>query len=297
MTEDPKTELLALLAPHAEKAEALLERWCAPTGAPETLAMAMRYSVLDGGKRLRPALVWMACEAAGGGGMCDLADRAAVAVELIHAYSLVHDDLPAMDDDVLRRGRPTVHVEYGEAMAILVGDALLTRALGLLGEHASDSGARLVAELATAAGGAGMVAGQVADMDLCDIPDGRAGIEYIHARKTGAIIRAAVRMGAICGGASDVVLQAVTTYAEKVGLAFQVVDDLLDVTATTESLGKTAGKDERDEKRSIVAMLGVDAAQTLADTLTNDAIDALSPLGDQADGLRRLAACLAERVH
>jgi len=297
MDKTPKTELLALLATYAQRAETLLEQWCTPAGAPDSLVRAIHHGVLDGGKRLRPALVWMAYHAAGGRDECELTDRAAVAVELIHAYSLVHDDLPAMDDDVLRRGRPTVHVEFGEAMAILVGDALLTRAFELLADHPEAPSAVIAGELARAAGGAGMVAGQVADMDLCDLPEGRDGIEYIHARKTGAMIRAAVRMGAICAGASDVVLNAVTAYAENVGFAFQVVDDLLDVTATTESLGKTAGKDERDEKRSIVALLGLEATQTLADTLTQKAIDALAELGEDADELRTLANLLAERVH
>ena len=298
MTDTGKTELTALLAPYATSAEALLARWLVPEGAPESLAVAMRYCVLDGGKRLRPALVRMAFEAAGGeASRRELADRASVAVELIHAYSLVHDDLPAMDDDVLRRGRPTAHVKFGEAMAILVGDALQTRAFGVLAEAGGECSARLVCELARASGGAGMVAGQVADMDLCDIPAGREGIEYIHARKTGAIILAAVRMGAICAGASDVVLNAVTAYAAALGEAFQVVDDLLDVTATTESLGKTAGKDERDEKRSIVALLGLEATQAHADALTRGAVEALAPLGCEADTLRQLAALLADRVH
>ena len=298
MTDTEQTELSALLTPYATSAEALLSQGLVARGTPEALAEVMRYCVLDGGKRLRPALVQMAFEAAGGSQADQaLADQAAVAVELIHAYSLVHDDLPAMDDDVLRRGRATAHVKFGEAMAILVGDALLTRAFGVLAESGTARGAQLAGELARGAGGAGMVAGQVADMDLCEIPAGREGIEYIHARKTGALILAAARMGAICAGASDVVLNAVTVYATALGQAFQVVDDLLDVTATTELLGKTVGKDVRDEKRSIVALLGLEATQTLADTLTRDAVEALAPLGCEADTLRQLAALLADRVH
>ncbi len=292
-----RQQLADLLAPHALALEAAAEAWLVEPGTPETLAEAMRYSVLNGGKRLRPALVWMSCAAAGGDPTSDLARRAGLAAELIHSYSLVHDDLPAMDDDVLRRGRPTTHVQFGQAMAILAGDALLTRALGVLTETLDPRSCRLVTELASASGAIGMVAGQVADMELCPVPDGLEGVEYIHTRKTGALIGAAVRMGAICGDADDVVLTAATTYGRAMGQAFQVVDDLLDATATTEALGKTVGKDARDDKKSVVSLIGLDNAQALAQQLTDTAAAALAPLGAPAEELIQLAMLLAQRTH
>jgi farnesyl diphosphate synthase len=292
-----RQQLADLLAPHTAALEKAAEAWLVEPGTPETLAEAMRYSVLNGGKRLRPALVWMSCTAAGGDPTNDLARRAGLAVELIHSYSLVHDDLPAMDDDVLRRGRPTTHVQFGQAMAILAGDALLTRALGVLCETDDTRSCRLVTELATASGAVGMIAGQVADMELCPLPEGLDGVEYIHTRKTGALIRAAVRMGAICGDADDVILTAATAYGEAMGQAFQVVDDLLDATATTEALGKTAGKDARDEKKSIVSLIGLDNAQALAQELTDRAVAALAPMGNRAQPLVQLATLLEQRTH
>jgi geranylgeranyl diphosphate synthase type II len=292
-----RQQLAELLAPHVNALEAAADAWLIEPGTPDALAEAMRYSVLNGGKRLRPALVWMSCQATGGDPANDLTRRAGLAVELIHSYSLVHDDLPAMDDDVLRRGRPTTHVQFGQAMAILAGDALLTRAFGVLTETDDPRSGCLVTELARAAGAIGMVAGQVADMELCDLPEGLDAVEYIHARKTGALIVAAVRMGAICGGADDVVLSAATTYGKAMGRAFQVVDDLLDATATTEALGKTAGKDARDEKKSIVSLIGLENAQALAQQLTDEAAAALAPLGDNAKPLATLAALLEQRTH
>ncbi|MCJ7543719.1 MAG: polyprenyl synthetase family protein [Phycisphaerae bacterium] len=285
-----------LLAPYAQAVEADLAQWLVEPDVPAALAEAMRYCVLGGGKRLRPALVSMSAGAVGGDAGCELARRSAVAVELVHAYSLVHDDLPAMDDDVLRRGRPTVHVQFGQAMAILAGDALLTRAFGVLAESDEALAAALARELSAAAGPAGMIAGQVADMDLCPVPGGLEGLRYIHARKTAALIRGACRMGALCGRAERKALEAISTFGHSLGLAFQLADDLLDVTATAEDLGKTAGKDASHGKRTHAALIGLEASGRLGQELTASAIAALDGLGPAADDLRTLAKLLADRT-
>jgi len=285
-----------LLAPHAARVERDLEAWIVEPDVPQTLAEAMRYCVLGGGKRLRPGLVFLSAEAAGGRAAAPCARRCAVAVELVHCYSLVHDDLPAMDDDSLRRGRPTAHVRFGEAMAILVGDALLTRAFGLLAETDPPVARRLLAELAAGAGPAGMIAGQVADMDLCPVPDGLEGLRYIHLHKTAALIRAAARMGAIGAGAPAPVLEAISEYARSLGLVFQLVDDLLDVIGEAAELGKTAGKDAARGKRTHAAEVGLEEARRLAERLTGEAVEALGPLGRRGVRLRRLAELLVERT-
>jgi farnesyl diphosphate synthase len=286
-----------LLRPLARRVEAHLREWLVEEGTPPELAEAMRYCVLDGGKRLRPALVHLAAEAAGGATDAGSAARAGVAIELIHCCSLVHDDLPSMDNDVLRRGRPTAHVEFGEAMAILVGDALLTRAFGVLGECPAPLAGPLAAELAAAAGPAGMTGGQVADMKLCRVPAGARGLQFIQARKTAAMIRGAVRLGAICGGASAAVLRATGRYGEALGLAFQVCDDLLDATAQAQVLGKTPGKDAAGGKRTYVTEMGLVPARALGRELTARALKALRPLGGRGDRLRQLARALAQRTH
>ena len=297
MTKHERTDALGeLLAPYAKAVEADLAAWLVEPDVPATLAEAMRYCVLDGGKRLRPALVMMAAKAAGGRAEDELARRSAVAVELVHAYSLVHDDLPAMDDDVLRRGRPTVHVQFGQAMAILAGDALLTRAFGVLAESDDGRVAGLARELGRACGAAGMIAGQVADMGLCPLPDGLDGLRYIHARKTAALIRGAARMGALCGGADAAALKAVGEYGRSLGLAFQLIDDLLDVTGTAASVGKTTGKDAGRGKRTHGALVGLDGARRLGSQLTASAVAALDRLGPAAEDLRVLARLLAERT-
>lgn len=300
-----KESLSSLLAPHAGPAEQYLTRWLIEPDTPAELAEAMRYCVLSSGKRLRPALVLMVAEAAGQEVTDELTARAAVAVELVHCYSMVHDDLPSMDDDELRRGQPTAHVKFGQAMAILAGDALLTRAFGMLaetlppprGQEADERAILLVAELARGAGPAGMVAGQVADMGLCQLPPGLEGLDYIPLRKTGALIRAAGRMGAICSRANRQAIQAVSEYTEAIGLAYQLVDDILDVTAQADTLGKTPGKDQASGKMTHVAQLGLDRACELADELTARAVVAIEPLGDKGEGLRKLAKLLAERTH
>lgn len=289
-------DLTRLLAPCARRVEADLDCWLLPAGTPETLAKGMRYCTA-GGKRLRPAMVMFAAQASGGSAEDELVRRASVAVEMAHAYSLVHDDLPAMDDDELRRGRPTAHVKFGEAMAVLIGDALLTRAFGVLAESPAPRTARLVAELSRAAGAEGMVAGQVADMDLCALPAGLEGLRYIHLHKTAAMIRGAARMGAIAAGANDETLRALSEYAEHLGLAFQLFDDLLDATGTAEELGKTPGKDARTGKRTHLSEIGLAEATRLGESLTRAAQDALAPLGSAGDTLATLANLLTWRGH
>ncbi len=297
MTNDVRVQPVGeMLARLAERVEADLERWIVEPDTPAPLADAMRYCVLGGGKRLRPGLVVLAGEACGGDRTDEAIRRAAVAIELVHAYSLVHDDLPAMDDDAVRRGKPTAHVRYGQAMAILAGDALLTRAFGVLGELDRPVAGALVAELAHAGGCSGMVAGQVADMDLCPIPAGLAGLDYIHARKTAALLRAAARLGALAAAAEPHALAAVSTYGLHLGLAFQLVDDLLDATGSPDEVGKATGKDAAAGKRTHVAIVGLPRARELARELTDGAIRALAPLGDRALALRRLAESLTERT-
>jgi geranylgeranyl pyrophosphate synthase len=296
-----------LLGPYARRAEADLARYLVEGGTPATLAEAMRYCVLGGGKRIRPALVWLSAAAVGdgGAGRHEMLSRAASAVEMVHCYSLVHDDLPAMDDDQLRRGQPTAHVKFGQAMAILAGDALLTRAFAVLGEggwHGDASPAdgplacRLVHELAAGAGPAGMIAGQVADMNLCLVPPGLEGMRYIHLRKTAALLRAAARMGGLCAAADERELAALSDGAQAVGLAFQLVDDLLDATASTAELGKASSKDAGAGKRSVVAEIGLAEARRLTEQTTRAAEAALAALGPRAGGLRHLARLLAERT-
>lgn len=285
-----------LLGPYARRSEDDLAHWLIPPNTPAALAEVMRYCT-SGGKRLRPALVQMTAEAAGGDADDESTRRAAVAVELVHCYSLVHDDLPAMDDDTLRRSHPTAHVRFGEAMAILAGDALLSRAFGVLGEADGARCGALAVELASGAGAAGMIAGQVADMQLCDVPEGLDGLRYIHLHKTASMIRAAARMGAICAQVDEPTLRAVSNYAEALGLAFQIIDDVLDVTGQAETIGKTPGKDAHSEKRTHAAELGLEQAKILADELTGQAMEALQPLGQNAQHLRSLARLLAERAY
>jgi len=291
------SSLSDFLVPFARRSREYLERWLLEPGTPDSLADVMRYCVLSGGKRLRPALVFLAAEAAGGGESDELTARSAFAVELVHCYSLVHDDLPAMDNDELRRGRPTAHVRFGEAMAILAGDALLTRAFAVLGEADDPRVGPLVRELARGAGPGGMVAGQVADMGLCEIPSGAEGPRYIHLHKTAALIRAAATMGAICADADDRTLRAIAGYGESIGLAFQLIDDLLDVTGRAETVGKATGKDQTGGKRTYVTELGLTEARRLAEALTAQAAEAVELLGRRGRKLQALAGLLGERDH
>ncbi len=283
-------------SPYRQSIESDLANWLAEADTPDSLVEAMRY-VCVGGKRIRPTLVLLAAKACGGSTDDELTRRAAVAIELIHIYSLVHDDLPAMDDDCLRRGRETAHVKFGEPMAILVGDALLTRAFGLIAQANTPRTGALVKELAAGAGMAGMVGGQVADMALCTVPDGVEGLDYIHRRKTAALLRTACRLGAHASGAPAETIDAMGDFGESIGLAFQVIDDLLDATGTAEQLGKTPGKDAETGKRTHLTLLGKSKAQALGEELTARALDALTPLGEAATPLRDLAQLLTRRDH
>jgi geranylgeranyl pyrophosphate synthase len=292
------TESLAcLLGEYARRADAWLREKLVPPRTPAPLAEAMRYCVLNGGKRLRPSLVMMTAEALGARVGDELVQRSAAAVELVHCYSLVHDDLPSMDDDDLRRGQPTCHVKFGQAMAILAGDALLTRAFEVLAESGRPAACRAAAELARGAGSEGMVAGQVADMDLCDLPPGREGLDYIHVHKTADLLRAAARMGAICASADTDQLAAVSEYAESLGMAFQLVDDILDATGRAEALGKTPGKDRAAGKRTHLAELEIDECRVIVAELTARASRAVAPLGAPAGKLRALVELLAKRTY
>ena len=263
---------------------------------PPRLAEAMRYSVLAGGKRLRPVLALMAAEACGADP--DVALPAACALELIHTYSLVHDDLPSMDDDDLRRGRPTCHKAFDEATAVLAGDALLTLAFEVVAAHVrpAEAAARCVAALAEAAGPAGMVGGQMADLLAEGRTDGTAAaLEAIHRRKTGALLRAALKLGALSAGADEATLRALDDYGQGVGLAFQIVDDLLDVQGDEAKLGKRVGKDSTLGKWTYPGFLGVEGSRERARQVADDAAAALAPLGDRAARLRALAMDLLER--
>jgi geranylgeranyl diphosphate synthase type II len=242
--------------------ESALEHWLPPEDEPPTrLHEAMRYAVLGGGKRLRPILVLAAAEACGGNPQAAL--PAAAAVECVHCYSLVHDDLPAMDDDDLRRGRPTCHRAYGEALAILAGDALLTLAFDLLADQVPDKslGAVLVGELARAAGHRGMVAGQVTDMLSEGTEPSAELIDYIHRHKTAALFRAAARLGGLAVAVRPKHLQALTAYGERLGLAFQIADDILDVTSSAAELGKAAHKDLGRGKLTYPGLVGLERAR------------------------------------
>jgi farnesyl diphosphate synthase len=271
------------------RVEAALQRNLpGPQHAPARLHEAMRYATLEGGKRVRPLLTFAAGELCGADAR--RLDVAACAVEMIHAYSLVHDDLPCMDDDVLRRGKPTVHVEFDEATAMLVGDALQAQSFQLLAEPglAEDPGLQLemVKTLAVAAGSRGMAGGQAIDLESTGKPLSQTELEFMHVRKTGALISAAVKMGALCAGACPPQLE---QYAHRVGLAFQVVDDVLDAEASTATLGKTAGKDSRQGKPTYVSAMGAPRAKAFAEELRRGAQEALASFGARALRLQQLA--------
>ena len=268
--------------------------------APNRLHEAMRYAVLGGGKRVRALLVHGAGSSFTHAGPEQL-DRAACAVELIHAYSLIHDDLPCMDDDKLRRGKPTVHVEYGEATALLAGDALQTLAFQVLAEYpvsATVAGQiEAIQILAQAAGSQGMAGGQAIDIASAGRELTREELELMHVRKTGALIRAAVLIGARAGeGANDDRRRRLDLYAKRVGLLYQVVDDILDAASDTATLGKTAGKDASHDKPTYVSLLGLSDARRYAEDLLAEAHDALNPLGERANRLRELADFIARRA-
>ena len=299
MNAPEKLPLFALTAwseQQLDQVERALSRWVAcPTAAPAPAGLgdAMRYAVLDGGKRLRPLLVMAACEAVQGNP--DAALRSACAVELIHAYSLVHDDMPCMDNDVLRRGKPTVHVRFGEAQALLAGDALQALAFEFLtpddGSVDAATQARLCRMLAQAAGFQGMAGGQAIDLASVGLPLTSAQLHDMHRLKTGALLQASVMMGARCGAPSLAVQAALRDYGAAVGLAFQVVDDILDVTADSATLGKTAGKDAAQQKPTFVSLMGLDASRNYAQQLLTRAHASLGEV--EATGLHNTAALRA----
>jgi farnesyl diphosphate synthase len=302
---NPNSESEATLGPALQAWIARAERAlfaCLPPieQSPADLHRAMHYAVLGGGKRLRPLLVYATAAAFGETGA--RLDAAACAVELIHAYSLVHDDLPAMDDDALRRGRPTCHIVFGEAMAILAGDALQALAFELL---ADDRGAgiepattlQMLRVLGRACGAEGMAGGQALDLAATGRQLTLAELEHMHACKTGALIRCSVRLGALVAGAEDDVLEPLDRYAHAVGLAFQVRDDILDVEGESAVIGKTAGKDAAADKPTFPSIIGLDASRARLRELTGMAIDALALLGDRSALLLQLAHYAAQRNH
>ena len=280
--------------------EALEKALPPETAWPETIHRAVRYSLFAGGKRIRPVLVLASAQAVGGAHAEAL--PLACAVEMIHTYSLIHDDLPAMDDDDLRRGRPTSHKVFGEAVAILAGDALLTRAFHLLAELPADAPEAVVrrrlaatAILGEACGTTGLVGGQVMDLESegKDVP--AAALERLHRAKTGALLSACVRGGAVLGGATGEALARLTRYAAAIGLVFQIVDDVLDVTESAEQLGKTAGKDVKARKATYVSCHGLERARAMAADLLREALTAVSPLGERGALLSGIARLIVER--
>ncbi len=263
---------------------------------PATIHRAMRYSLFAGGKRMRPVLCLAAAEACGGRRADAL--PAACAVECVHTYSLVHDDLPCMDDDDLRRGRPTSHRVFGEGVAVLAGDALLTRAFEILAgaqPAARHPVAAMIRELAVASGSRQLIAGQVADLEGESRPATRAQLRFIHERKTAAMIEASLRLGGMSANATPARLAALTDFGRSLGLAFQVIDDILDVTQTSEKLGKSAGKDAAAEKATYPAVMGIEASRREARRLTEAATRALRPLGARAATLRAIGDHLLAR--
>ena len=276
--------------------ESVLETMLADASldAPERLADAMRYTVLGGGKRVRALLAYAAGETAG----ADVAivDGCAAAVELIHAYSLVHDDLPCMDDDTLRRGKPSCHVAFGEATALLAGDALQSLAFAALARSGATDAAALCATLADAAGAAGMAGGQSVDVDATGRSLTLDELSAMHRMKTGAMIRASVRLGAGCDGRmTDADTQALDAYGRSIGVAFQIIDDMLDVKGTASSLGKTPGKDAANAKPTYVSLLGFEGADARVAQLRADAKRALDPFGERGRRLVELADWICER--
>ncbi len=293
-------DLNSYLKDRQQRIDAALDRHLpAEDSLPERLHQAVRYSVFAGGKRLRPILMLAACEAVGGD--TERVLPAACAIEMIHTYSLIHDDLPAMDDDDFRRGRPTCHKVYGDALAILAGDALLTEAFILLSGmaadtlQAEDACRRAMHIVARCAGSRGMVGGQVVDMESegkeIDLPT----LEYIHTHKTGALILASVQVGALLGGVDEAAYDALTRYAEAAGLAFQVADDILDIVGDQELLGKDVGSDEARGKATYPALLGLTGARQRARDLRDLALESLAEFGEAAEPLRQIAHYIVDR--
>lgn len=279
--------------------DAFLGDYFAGTARPAVLSEAMNYSLQAGGKRIRPILCLAACEACGGSAKAIVSY--ASALEMIHTYSLIHDDLPAMDNDDLRRGKPTSHKVYGEAIAILAGDALLTEAFTLFAEPSSfiNAGAQLAAvrELSAASGMKGMVAGQVQDMLSENAEPDEETLRFIHRHKTAALLSASVRIGAILAGAPSGVLESISVYGDRIGLAFQVIDDILDIVGETEVIGKPRGSDERKKKLTYPRLYGIEKSRALAEELVAGALESLRRFGPEADPLREIASYLLSRTH
>lgn len=294
-------DLNVYLKEQCARIDAALDRFLPrETELPHSVHKAMRYSIFAGGKRVRPILMMAACQVVGG--ETERAIPAACAMEMIHAYSLIHDDLPAMDNDDFRRGNPTNHKVFGEAIAILAGDALLTEAFKLASDRRFAVGCEpsgllaVIHEIASCAGSYGMVGGQVIDMES----EGRqdidlATVQYIHTHKTGALIKASVVAGALLGGAAGPQLAAITRYGEAAGLAFQIADDILDIEGTTEEIGKDAGSDEARGKATYPAVMGLAAAKKEAQAMMDEALRALEIFGAEADTLRDIARYIVQR--
>ena len=288
----------ALLADDTRTVDRMLNQWLPKESAkPETIHRAMRYSLFAGGKRMRPVLCLAAARACGIRRLAD-ALPAACAVECVHTYSLIHDDLPCMDDDDLRRGRPTSHKVFGEGIAVLAGDALLTAAFEILARMKPTerySTADAVTELARAAGSRFLIGGQVADLEAEGKKSSRAELRFIHRGKTAAMIICSLKLGAMSANATPRAMRILEDFGDHLGLAFQVIDDILDVTQSSEQLGKSAGKDAAAGKTTYPALLGLEASKKEAARLTKNALDSLSPIGERADILRALAAKLLAR--
>jgi len=291
-----------LLSGYASLVDAALDDVLRLEAAPEPLADAMRYGVLAGGKRLRPILALLACEMTGS--PREWALTPACALELVHAYSLIHDDLPCMDDADMRRGKPANHIVHGQAMAVLAGDALQALAFEILcapqpDGYSPELSARLAYELACAAGPTGMVGGQALDIQGgAELPEGHSPLDNLrrmHGMKTGALFRAALRMGCLAGGGSESLLRDLTAYAASFGLAYQIVDDILDVAGDQSLLGKPLGADERGGRLTYPAVAGPDGARELADLAVSDGLSSLAAYGDEAEGLRTLIRYIGRR--
>jgi geranylgeranyl diphosphate synthase, type II len=281
----------------AQFIDELLKRLLASRQIDGKLKEALGYTLGAPGKRLRSALVLWCCELVSGQ-INHNAEIAATAIEMVHTYSLIHDDLPAMDNDDLRRGLPTCHKAFNEATAILTGDALLTLAFEILAKEVNEPSiaVKLISQLAQDAGAAGMIAGQMADLEAENGKGNKDLLEYIHTNKTAKMFRCATAMGAICGGATNVQLEILSEYGLKIGLSFQIADDILDVSSTSEHLGKTAGKDAKAAKCTYPSVMGIEKARQLEEKLAEEAMVALKDFGSKADTIRQLVMALLKRT-
>jgi geranylgeranyl pyrophosphate synthase len=293
----PDTKFHNQLSEKAQFVDGILQRLLAGRQINRELKEALKYTLESPGKRVRSVLVLWCCELVSGRVNRD-AEMAAAAIEMVHTYSLVHDDLPAMDDDDLRRGLPTCHKAFDEATAILAGDALLTLAFEILAKGIREPAiaVRLIAQLAEAAGPSGMIGGQMADLKAENGEGTEELLKYIHTNKTAKMFSCAAAMGGICGGADESQLKSLCEYGLKIGLGFQIADDILDVSASSEHLGKTAGKDARAAKCTYPTVVGMEKSRQWAEKLADEAAAILEPFGPRADSLRELAIALLERT-